>query len=107
MLHNPEEYPQPDVFNPDRFIKDGSLNPDVRDPTTLAFGFGRRCDVLPHLRLIASTEPYISACPGRALAQTSAFLAIATVLHVFNIKAVTQSDKKPFDPFEATSGIIV
>ena len=58
-------------------------------------------------RSIASTEPYISACPGRALAQTSAFLAIATVLHVFNIKAVTQSDKKPFDPFEATSGIIV
>lgn len=42
MLHNPEEYPNPETFNPDRFIKDGRLNPDVRDPFTLAFGFGRR-----------------------------------------------------------------
>ena len=58
-------------------------------------------------RSIASTEPYISACPGRALAQTSAFLAIATASHVFNIKAVAQPNKKPFDPFEATSGNIV
>lgn len=27
---------------PERFLKDGRLNPDVRDPATIAFGYGRR-----------------------------------------------------------------
>ena len=42
MLQNPEDYPEPERFNPDRFIKDGKLNREVRDPETIAFGFGRR-----------------------------------------------------------------
>ena len=42
MLHNPHDYAEPDRFNPDRFLKDGELNPDVPDPTKVAFGFGRR-----------------------------------------------------------------
>jgi hypothetical protein len=37
-----ETYPSPKTFNPDRFLKDGALNPDVQDPRLLAFGFGRR-----------------------------------------------------------------
>lgn len=42
MSHNPIDYPSPEVFNPDRFLKDGKLNPAVRNPLTVAFGFGRR-----------------------------------------------------------------
>lgn len=48
ILHNEEDYPDPSTFNPDRFIKDGKINPDVRDPTTITFGFGRRYGSLPH-----------------------------------------------------------
>lgn len=42
MLHNPEEYPQPEAFLPERYIKDGEINPDVRHPGDILFGFGRR-----------------------------------------------------------------
>lgn len=42
MLHDENIYPQPFEFNPDRWIKDGKLDPDMRDPMHAAFGFGRR-----------------------------------------------------------------
>jgi hypothetical protein len=41
VLHDPMDYPEPLEFNPDRFIKNGKLDPSVRDPVA-AFGFGRR-----------------------------------------------------------------
>lgn len=48
MLHNSEDYPCPEEFKPERFIgKDGKIDLAVRNPTTIAFGFGRRwvvCD---------------------------------------------------------------
>lgn len=39
---DPEIYPNPEDFNPDRFLKDGKLNSQVRDPYQFVFGFGRR-----------------------------------------------------------------
>lgn len=42
MLHDERHFPEPDVFNPDRFIINGRLEADVRDPTQIVFGFGRR-----------------------------------------------------------------
>ena len=42
MLHNEDDYPDPSAFKPERFIKDGQINPNIRDPAMIAFGFGRR-----------------------------------------------------------------
>ena len=42
ILHNPEQYPEPEEFKPERFLKDGVLDPTVQDPNSAAFGYGRR-----------------------------------------------------------------
>ena len=42
MLHNEADYPDPTSFNPERYLKNGQLDPSVRDPELMAFGFGRR-----------------------------------------------------------------
>ena len=42
MLHNPEAYPNPEAFNPGRYLDGQRINPDVLDPSEVVFGFGRR-----------------------------------------------------------------
>ena len=47
MTRDPVDYPEPEEFRPERFLKiqDGEYvrNTAVRDPLTITFGFGRRC----------------------------------------------------------------
>ena len=43
MFRDESVYPDPHAFNPDRFLKDGQINPDVRNPEEMGvFGWGRR-----------------------------------------------------------------
>ncbi|KAI3617022.1 cytochrome p450 [Moniliophthora roreri] len=79
ILHDEEMYPDPYRFNPDRWIKDGKINPDVRD-TTAGFGFGRRI------------------CPGRFLAQSVMFLTIATMLTAFEITKAIDDHGNVIEP---------
>ncbi|KAH9847896.1 cytochrome P450 [Lenzites betulinus] len=73
ILHDSQVYEDPFVFRPERFLgKD-----DVLDPLNLMFGFGRRI------------------CAGRFLALPSLFINIASLLHVFDIRAPLDEDGRP------------
>ncbi|KAI0774796.1 cytochrome P450 [Trametes elegans] len=67
MSQDESAYPDPDRFLPERFLREGRIDPNVRDPTTFAFGFGRRI------------------CPGLHFADAQLFITFASILHVFRI----------------------
>lgn len=74
--HDPAVYPDPDVFDPARFL---GPNPAL-DPTSYVFGFGRRI------------------CPGKQLADSSVWLTIARSLAVFDIKKGVDELGKEIEP---------
>jgi cytochrome P450 len=67
VLHDPELYPDPETFKPERYLNaDGTQFRD--DPAiSLAFGAGRRI------------------CPGRHFVDATLFVVTASVLAVFNV----------------------
>ncbi|RDB29712.1 hypothetical protein Hypma_013789 [Hypsizygus marmoreus] len=87
MLHDPEVYPDPFAFNPDRHIaRDGK--PTQRDPRTVCFGYGRR------------------VCPGMYLAETSLFAAISMSFTVFDVSKAVENGVEITPVHTNTSGII-
>ena len=42
IFRDPNMYPDPEVFDPDRFLKDGKIDPLVFNPEDRVFGAGRR-----------------------------------------------------------------
>ncbi|KAF8207060.1 cytochrome P450 [Mycena galopus ATCC 62051] len=76
MLHDETMYADPEVFNPERFLLDGKLNPAVRDPDA-SFGFGRRI------------------CAGKDVALNSLWIMMALMLASFEISKVTEDDVPP------------
>jgi len=80
MLYDEDEYPDPSAFKPERFLKDGQLNPAVRDPALMAFGFGRRM------------------CPGSHVATSALWLTVATTLATFDISRAMDDNGAPIEP---------
>jgi cytochrome P450 len=68
IMHDHKAFDNPHEFQPERFLKDGKLNPYVRDPDCAVFGFGRRI------------------CPGRHLSDNSLFSIVSCLLAVYDIK---------------------
>ncbi|KAK1220350.1 hypothetical protein PQX77_016886 [Marasmius sp. AFHP31] len=87
ILHDEEMYPDPHAFKPERWIKDGKINPEIRDITS-AFGFGRRI------------------CPGRHLAMSMIYISAASILATFDISKAVDENGLEIEPrVEYTSTI--
>jgi cytochrome P450 len=66
VLHNPELYPDPETFKPERFLNEDGTFRD--DPTiALAFGVGKRI------------------CPARHLVEMTLFIFVSSVLSMFHV----------------------
>ena len=94
MLNDARVYgPSPHSFNPDRFIfPDGpggavKINPSIRHPNRIAFGFGRRCVSSRGSQLIQSSDVRTDRiCPGSHLAQATLWLTAACMLTLFEFE---------------------
>jgi cytochrome P450 len=111
MLRDPRDYPEPERFYPERFVKDDAINTDVRDPSTLVFGFGRRY-VMGIICHIPSNLDFLidicrSICPGKHFASDTAFLIIASILHTFEILPSLDQDGNELDPTAQMTGSFV
>ncbi|KAJ3572617.1 hypothetical protein NP233_g2968 [Leucocoprinus birnbaumii] len=76
ILNDSENFTNPDEYIPERYLKDGKINPDVQDPSVAAFGYGKR------------------KCPGQFFSEDSLFSIIAHVLTVYDIKPGLDDDGK-------------
>jgi len=77
--NDPEIYPNPRVFSPERFLTSDDHRPEP-DPRDISFGFGRRI------------------CPGRFIADTAIFVTMAQTLAAYNVSKAVGNDGQEIEP---------
>ncbi|KZT04131.1 cytochrome P450 [Laetiporus sulphureus 93-53] len=80
MMQDAEIYPQPEKFYPERFEKMGANEISQKDTRKIVFGFGRR------------------ACPGRQFADSSVWLAAASMIATMDIGKACDANGRTIDP---------
>ncbi|TFK41062.1 cytochrome P450 [Crucibulum laeve] len=80
IFHDPETYPDPMRFNPDRFMNFSANEEKINEKPDAAFGFGRRI------------------CPGRHVALDFIFIVVASVLTVYDICRAKDENGNDINP---------
>ncbi|KAL5500839.1 hypothetical protein ACEPAH_9226 [Sanghuangporus vaninii] len=80
MMHDERNYAEPEIFDPDRFMGSNHDTSPVLDPTMVVFGFGRRI------------------CPGRHFAEAFLWIAMASILSVFDVLPIQDEHGKDILP---------
>ncbi|KAF9244242.1 cytochrome P450 [Melanogaster broomeanus] len=78
MLRDPETYPEPNSFKPERFFKDGKLD-DEPSTSNIGYGFGRRI------------------CPGRYTADASIWAGLVTFLSTMTISKALDAEGREIE----------
>lgn len=99
MLNDPETYPNPSEFRPERFLKNGQIDESVLSPGNMAFGFGRRWSLAFYSsRQFTKARYHLRMCPGRHIALSTVKLTMASVLLTFNISKKVDENGKLVEP---------
>ncbi|KAJ3752562.1 cytochrome P450 [Lentinula raphanica] len=82
MMRDERNFKDPFTSNPDRYIRlaDGQLDLDLLKRATAGFGFGRRI------------------CPGKHMALSAMWIAIASILSVFEISKAVDENGQVIEP---------
>ena len=87
ITRNEELYPDPDTFNPERFI--GRMDSEAAHQVDAIFGFGRR------------------VCPGKAFAEANVWLLMANIVATMDIEKSIDEAGQPITPNPEYIGSIV
>ena len=73
-------------YQPERYLKDGKANPDVMDPSSVAFGFGRRLVNPIYSMTYILWQFFLRVCPGKHFSDNFLYLIVSCLLAVYDIK---------------------
>ncbi|KAI9061923.1 cytochrome P450 [Trametes sanguinea] len=80
MTHDPDVFPDPDRFDPERFLNMSPDEADRKDPRSVVFGFGRRI------------------CPGQAFAEAGFWLAAANIIATMDLTYAKDNNGRDIVP---------